>query len=311
MQLDILFCNVILLVTAGLMCHAIAIFLNLIVIEKNFTNKKGNAFGAHIIAIALSSIVIMPVFEGINKNVITWYGNTYNSLYFYTFFSVVFLAWMLIATYWKMRSQIKMRTSPYLFINFLFFMIFFVNGLDFIIFAISRLHQLPFVSFGLCGVFFYGFAFAESYNGILYRKLIEKWKSRKYSNFIDIIPRWIISLFFAIISLFCLTLYDIPKYDGEIQKIAFILLFFAIRDVAILNYFVLNPKSSRSTGATFFYMLILYAIIPLLLKSLKLNDYISLFLFDFHNINVALYSIAAQMLFCITLAYRNWKKYWQ
>lgn len=111
----------------------------------------------------------------------------------------------------------------------------------------------------------------------------------------------------------CLIVVNIDK--PQVVQMVLALLVFAIRDIALLHYFVLSPNNRRATGAIFFYLAVLYILMPMLLYATNMKEAAPLFLPLAEPNNggplLAVISGVLQALFCINLVRKRWKKYWQ
>jgi hypothetical protein len=108
----------------------------------------------------------------------------------------------------------------------------------------------------------------------------------------------------------------LPKDHSLYFGLIFGLILFFTRDLAILHFFKLHPHSRRATAATFFYLAVLYGLLPLLLGSLtERASIVGLFIPMPPNLQqpdflLFMLSGIVQVAVAIILVRQRWRRYW-
>jgi len=321
-----LLCNVLLLVVSGLICHASALLSSLQAVQvRTQARGKMRVVGHQILGILVGSSFLMGLIPqrevwrimASNNTVypqVQWYGATYELTGFIACLAVIVLFWLLAGVYWQMRAQLKMRTGPWLWAAFVLFVMAYMAGFsNFDEFAPNMPATMPLIGFSVAMVSLYLMVFLEPWSGVYYRKLLDSWKNRNKAALMNLFPRWVVSLLFAVIAaILVVVMADKPVISMAVLAC----LAFAVRDIALLHYFTLQPGTRRATAAALFYLAVLYFLIPSLLGVLHLVDLLPLFMPVPHTLQVgtavlSLLSASTQAAFLLLLTFRRWKQYWQ
>jgi len=323
-----LLCNTVLLLTAGFICHALALLSSMQAVQMKLAARgRMRVIGHHIIGMGfgLYFISYLKSYWEVNSDKrymtnylfrkITWYGEQYDLTGFVTVFSIIVLAWLVSGAYWQMRMQLRMRTGPWLWMAFSLFMLWFIAGFSWDSERMFHLYGTgALASYAMALFFLYAMVFMEPWNGVSYRRLINHWKTRNYKDFANNFPRWIVSL--ALVVLTMIGVFFTTNHD-LVVKTALALTAFAIRDIALLHYFMLAPNNKRATAATMFYLAILYVLLPLLFTALHMQDVTPMFLplsddiVRHGNMVLSILSAIVQSTILIVLALKRWKKHWR
>ena len=318
--------NLILLLCAALLCHATALLSSLQSLEaQGRERKKIRVFGHQLLGIVVGSWVLplvaaMPSVsksnlwdKALNLKAI-WYGMEFPAYGFTVFFTVVFTLWAIVGVYTKMRMQLRMRTGPGAWIGFMAFLLIFINGISPATPSVSGISAMV-----RWGVFFlaliltYGTSFSEGWTGTSYRRWLDRWKRGDNRAVWLQFPRWmasaILMMFAGLASIFA---------AGDQRSAAWMILAqiaFFCRDVLILHFFRLDPKSRRAHAATLFYLAMLYGLLPVLLGAMHGKDLIQYFIaipFDGKIVSSqgALLSGLVQTAIVGWMVRARWKQYW-
>lgn len=321
----IVFCNMMLLILGGLICHAGALLSSLQSLQ-SFINKRSKMgrFGHFVVGIALSlPFCLMPLAARFNvEKLIYWYSYEFESTGFTVVFAIIILFWLLVGIYWQMRKQLQVRNTPTAWTSFVIFTMFFCSGFvygndlwtkynDNIAISLASLASLS-IAFIIGVILTYIMVFFENWNCISYKRLLDCWKSGNKKKFYEIFPRWLITFFITIL----IGSDIILSYSSHSQIIISFTIIsvvcFVIRDIAILHYFKLSSNNKRYSKTTIFYLLLLYVLLPNILNVLQLHGLIALFQ-PFPSSSqdpliVNIISGAVQAVFVSVLAFKRWKK---
>ena len=314
MPVEYVISNTIILVCAALICHSAALFASLQAIQGKFIGRgKIQAIGAHILGLGLGSLFISGLVGKNHQYIdnINWYGQIYNHHEFIVFFAVISLLWLIGGVYWQMRGQLRMRTGPWLWGAFTIYMMIFCAGFVRMSGFYNNFNSGLIVAYSVGLAFLYIMVLMEPWNGLSYRRLLDSWKNRNIKNFLHLFPRWLTTMIITFLVVIAIIVNFITVPMTVFTIIAS--LCFVVRDIALFHYFKFNPEARRANAAAFFYLFVLYALIPTLLSAIGLKDSLSLFFPVPINgqLVVSVFSASAQAALFIFLALGRWKKYWQ
>lgn len=300
------FCNVVLLLAGGVLCHAVAVLSGLMAVRSHAGSRKKIRVGIHHAAGVLVASQFMfalksrweyqqqmhpyvppPPPPGSVDNMgfppqptpydpyhLSWYGWQFDTTLFMALVSVVLMAWAVFGVYWLMRGELRMRTGPLVFAGFMVFMMLLISGLT----EPSRLgygwlsgDSRMFVAYGIGLTFLYGMAFLEGWSGVTYRQFMAARALGRSDKAAELFPRWVVA--FALTGMVALVS---MLWEHSLRHVWIMAtpLLFAIRDIGVLHYFRLNPDNRRALMSAGFYLGVLYVIIPLLLKTLGLKSFL-------------------------------------
>jgi len=308
-----LFCYAALMLLSGLIVQAAALFTSLIAVQnRNGAHNKMRPLPYHFAGLVIGgifaidntwqSIPYKTNLQNIQHHFISWYGTAYELNSFLTITALVTLGWLVAGIYWQMRGQLKMPTSPWLWLGFVLFWIGYSGGFT----PDMSGHPQYFVEtrglipFFLSLAFLYVITFQEGWTTVRYRRCLSAWKEKHYSKAFEICPRWVLT--YPI----CLAL---ALWIGTTSATIFTLgfMFFATRDIAILHIFKLNPENQNPTRTTKFYLALLYLLLPALFAVLHIPD--GLLLFVPSDKVASLLSGSMQAAIFINFALSRWHRF--
>jgi hypothetical protein len=317
-----LLCNTLLLLEAGVLCHAIALFSSLQSMQGITGGRDKIRSGGHHIAgflIALNFFAAAASMSGatglryaLSAHNVTWYDGAYNNSGFLACFGLAMVGWLLAGIHAQMRAHLQMRGLPWLWCGFVLFMMAFFAG-----FAVSGVHDMGNVQLAIAFMtslfFFYVTAFTESWNVMSYRRMQNAWNKRQYRRAIALSPRWITAFAITLATAFFFTLIHLQLLYLGLNIMG--LLLFAMRDVAILHYFRFSPTRRRVMAGTAFWLVLLYILLPMLFAAIRLPS-LAGFLLPVAHMSITyppfglLISGMVQLCIVVCLAKQRWKRYW-
>ena len=199
--------------------------------------------------------------------------------------------WSLFGVYRYMRTELKMRTTPWGWTVFLLFICLYCGGISSQSVPIIDEKQVEIlnswyigsvnmqqffaialiISVGSCYMMF----FSDNLSITKYRMMFHHFAKGNINKASELIPRWFISYLFAIMA-GAVLVYMQPEIKVEKQILPMVigllsLLLFLLRDLAILHYFSLAPDNRQAFVATLFYLAILYILIPALFMAAQIK----------------------------------------
>jgi len=302
--------NIALFVLGALLSQSAALLASLHVLcHRPYVSPRGN----NIVYFILGLLVSIPFFNSIQMKmgfppVIEWYGIFFDKSQFRLQFGFLYFIWMWLGLIWYMRSELKMHTGPWLWLGFSIFHLFYVAGFE------GFGPSVPTVLFMSSLMLLVGSVLFGSWNGESYKRFLIQYNNKKYLTAADHFPAWVFSLILTGIAVIVNQVSE--PANGLIYCTV---LFYAIRDIAILHCFKLNRRFRRPIGTTLFYLFMLYVLIPVLLMSMKLSDYVA-FICPFGGFTIDQQTLTMRPMACASgaiqalalsfYAYKVWKNNW-
>lgn len=271
--------SVFFMLVCGLICHGVSMLSSMLSIANGSLQRGRKAIIGHHLIGLFAGWSILSFKTTLNRvYTVSWYDGTYDMLSFISFFSFVFLIWLMAGIYWQMRVQLRMRSGPWLLVAFTLFTVYFHMGFVEIMLLDERFSmysELALRAFVICVTFLYVVLFLEPWGTVGYRKFYESWKSRNWIKAADLFPRWVASFILTLASMLWLCL-QVKGFEQLLFIVA--LLAFIVRDITLYHFFKLRPGSRRATLATIFYLGFMYGLIPALLAVLHNKSLLPLFI---------------------------------
>lgn len=250
---------------------------------------------------------------------VAWWGVTVPRLDFLLGTAAAFGAWSLLGAYRSMCNELEIRTTPWALPAFLVFAAVYFAGFA----ARSQAHDLR-SGFGIlaCGVvisggFSYVLLFAEKSGATAWQRLRVRVNGGQWHRALQELPLWLVALTAGLIFAIGATLVSIGATDAagkgsflhDVGLAPIAVMLFAIRDAAIFQFFALARQPRRVEAATGFYLVLLYGIVPGLLKAMGADFLANLILPPlFTNPALATAIMLVQVGIAIGFAYWRWKK---
>ncbi|MBS0336387.1 MAG: hypothetical protein JSS40_06175 [Proteobacteria bacterium] len=205
---------------------------------------------------------------------IAWWGRSWARLDFLLASTIVFAAWSVFGAHRLMSQELRVRTTPWAWVAFLLFVSAYIAGFG------IRYHDTPgqkvnvVVIAGLVVSMatIYPLLFSEASGAMAVRRLLLRVAARDRRRLLEETPLWPVSLALAIV--FCLLTVTLvgPRGSEEgffrgvvLAPVPLVLL--AVRDAALYMFFALARQPRRAEAATIFYLLLLYWLVPMLLRA--------------------------------------------
>jgi len=276
----------------GLFGHSIVIALSLIGIEK-FRNQRKARTGLYFFIGLLASGYLAFVASEITRSkldYVNWFNITFTQNTFAIITIVFFAFWAVFALYRNMRKELQFLNGPWGWLAFVFSIMVFVAG-----FA-SETKEINFSSYWIIGLFMaffaailttYVMALLEPKEMVMFRQLLELFKKKKFAQFFNKLPAWLLSLMVVLLFIPLLVIASailsqtiIPdsweRYLGNqigVHTIVFpiTILFFIIRDLAIMSIVNISFKKGRKDFTVMVILFILYGVLPFFVNKIT-ND---------------------------------------
>jgi hypothetical protein len=247
---------------------------------------------------------------------ISWWGRNWARLDFLLGSTIVFAAWAVFGAHRLMSQELRVRTTPWAWVAFLLFVSAYIAGFGIRYHDTSGQEANVVVIAGLIVSMatIYPLLFSEASGAMAVRRLLLRVAARDRRRLLEETPLWPVSLALAIV--FCLLTVTLvgPRGSEEsffrgvvLAPVPLVLL--AVRDAALFMFFALARQPRRAEAATIFYLLLLYWLVPMLLRTAGAQGISDLVLPPFwERPGFAAAVAAAQAAMVIAAALWRWRK---
>jgi hypothetical protein len=202
-----------------------------------------------------------------------WWARSYPTFDFMLVTVSMFAAWSVFGVYRAMCTQLQVRTTPWALVAFALFLTGYFAGFWIVPGAQPRLGLYAVLAVGLIvsGLLTYLHLFSEQSGVIVFRRLQVRLARREWRRALEETPCWVAGLALAaVFSLLGMLLIDpahLPKDARELGYAPLPVFLLLARDAAIFLLFAFAWQPRRAEAAAFFYLVLLYGLIPGLLKA--------------------------------------------
>jgi hypothetical protein len=268
--------EVIVLLAQGLLCQATALLASLLYLRHKAPTRKPNAVLFHLAGLAAVALLWWTT-DSFDTRIRHWpFTATVSRDGFELVATVAFAAWAVIGVWRLMRAELQFRTLPWLWFLFLVFLAAYAS---FIAGARPDFYYAP--AAALFAVTYF-LALVEPKDVVGLRRLLRRAGAGQVRGFFEVLPLSLLTYVVTALGLASLFLFDradlAPPGSG-VYGPALVLsgFLFMSRDLAILLALNLGRNPRRADVAAIVYWVVLYALVPLLLRSLHQSDLAALF----------------------------------
>jgi hypothetical protein len=303
-----------LMLCGAIMLHAMALNGSVLAARKGMARRGTGT----IVIVLLGFMWLVPGLHAIDNmdKPVAWWGTTLPQLDFALGTAAVFGAWAVLGAYRSMCNELEIRTTPWALPAFMVFTAAYFAG-----FPLREIHSAgdfrAFFGIMATGVVVamvigYSLLFAEKSGATEWQRLRARMQARQWRRALQELPLWLVAL--AVGSVMALAASVTGSSGGgkflhQIGTAPIALMLFAIRDAAIFQFFALARQPRRIEAATLFYLILLYGLLPGLLKAFG-ADAVAQFILPPLSKNAAFTTVimAVQAAIAIALAYARWRK---
>ncbi|MEQ1776787.1 MAG: hypothetical protein ABL891_23620, partial [Burkholderiales bacterium] len=258
-----------LLLCGAILLHAMALNASVMAAKKTVARRSASTLFL-LVLVFLWLVPGLNVLDSMDKTV-AWWGLTILQLNFALGTTAAFGAWAVLGAYRSMCDELEIRTTPWALPAFLLCTAAYVAG-----FTKGELHSggpSPFFAVTAVGVvvamvFIYALLFAEKSGAAVWQRLRVRVAAKQWHRALQELPLWLVALVMGL-ALALVASVSGGKETADTFKIGtapIALILFAVRDAAIFQFFALAKQPRRVEAATLFYLILLYGLLPGLLK---------------------------------------------
>jgi hypothetical protein len=256
------------LILGALFAQALAFVSALIAAKSNAAVPRGISL---LFLFVLMPMVGQFLFDT-RQSAQLWYGYDFTRNGFINASLLAFTAWTWLASYRVMQSALQIKIKPWVMLSFVLFSAFYLLG-----FYNSRhIGDFASLAFILAVSMAYLGALTEKRDLVSVRRCINPWLAQNPASALKETPYFVVLALFSVLALL-LTLVGTSIDDNFFFKnalhgqpfiwLGLVVILLMLRDIGLLYYFSLSKKPQRALMTTFFYLIVLYVLLPLLLPN--------------------------------------------
>lgn len=262
--------------------------------NKEFKNKRRSGvsllLGIFLLP-ALFSSFLVPA-RGITG--FHWYQWQFDEFWFLLASVYLFLGWVLTGVYMQMRRELQVANPPWVWAAFMIFLAGYAMGFlqegknvfsgDLDLWVLRMM-----LGWALAMSLTYLVLWWDRSDGVDIRRLFHLWHIRRIRDALCEVPRWLVGLILAWSAAVALMVlkagsagaFTLEKDDPlNLYGMVIAMMFFLMRDIALLLYFYFSKKPQRALSTAMLYWVVLYLLIPLLLGVVWMDELSPLFIPD-------------------------------
>jgi hypothetical protein len=298
-------------VSSGLLVQSISLLLSLVALRKGQINNNSVVIGLAIIAAFMSASWIMPLAQDPQAlshiSDTPWYGIK-TSVQTLVLISVcISLFWVIVGNYRLMTQELRIRTTPWVWLIFSLFLIVYTGGFIPPENSDANFYALAFsISLLLC----YLIVFAEPHEAMRIKRLITYIQQQNWQRAAEELPLWCVSFVIACIITLPLSFANTNEIVGDnlhIYPLAVLLLL--LRDISIFLFFSYSKNPQRAFSLTLLSLVFLYGVLPTIFKAAEQHWLVGLlFPLTASSLELAIVYSVAQTSLVAYLLYKRWQE---
>jgi len=258
--------------SGAVLVQSIALIGSVIASRKAVVRGSSTAW---VLGIVLFFVVPWMSILGSGETDVAWWGRSWQRIDFLMGSTAVFAAWGVFGAHRLMCQELRVRTLPWAWVAFLLFAGVYISGFGIRPNDTASQQRTVMLIAGLIVSLaaLYPLLLAESGGVMAVRRLLLRGSSRQWRRLLEEIPLWVMSLALAFV--FCLATFLLAggrADSNEIFRAAVLapvpLFLLAARDAALCLFFGFARQPRRAEAAALFYLLLLYWLVPMLLRAM-------------------------------------------
>jgi hypothetical protein len=304
-----------LMIAVTVLLHAIALIASISIARKGATRATSSSW-----VLGLVLFLVLPWLSKLSEfeEELHWWSMDFERLDFMLGTAVVFAAWAVYGAYRLMCQELQVRTTPWAWVAFLLFLAAYIAGL--VIEPEDRWVKAGSM-FLVAGLMVslaatYLLLFTESCGAMLIRRVLLRIAARDWHRALQEAPCWPVTLALGLVFCVLTVLFAGARVpENEIFRTAVLapipLFLLVLRDAALYTFFILARQPRRADAATLFYLLLLYGLLPTLLRAIDATALADFVLPAFWERPGQASAVAAvQAGIVVALALWRWRKYY-
>lgn len=238
---------------------------------------------------------------------VDWFGINFSLLIFVTVSTIFFAGWAVFGSLQRLSTLLRSPTTPTPWLLFVVWCMVYFSGFTLGTHASLKAILPATTYFGITAyltalILTWGLAWQEDKSPAQWRLWLAAWHNRQYSLLWQRTPRWIATLPLIVIAL-SVALLQVDMPTPWLLSAPLLLL---LRDTAVLYGLYWTPERKRPQLAYTIYLLLVYALLPYLLSSLRPIFYPS---FESPLLSISAYTI--EVVLAVAFCFYRWRKYYK
>lgn len=267
-----------------LLSQALGFFFNFSYIRSHPQATPGRMSSSLYLLVLFSVFSLFGLLSDVKQGQVSWFVWQFNTLSFAILSLLSFWLWTLTAAYRLMRRELNYSAYPWVWLGFLLYCATYISGfiyherVDVMVVIYCCWHGLALLSL-----------FMETKDPVVLRGLLASLRQGRLSNALQLMPTWLTALLLTSLVIVALMLLPqrIPDLswllmgmhpDYSIASLVLLFWLFLIRDCALVLSLSLSGEARRAEATALIYLLLLYLVIPALLKKIGWSGLIPFFL---------------------------------
>ena len=293
-------------VLAGVFLQALLIAINLQLLKSGSRVSRRGGVWALLLVLLWGSGLVLGALRGAN---IDWWGQTFERLEFALASLALFAACALLGAWRSMAEVLAVRQLPWGWPAMTLAATAYISGFEWA----QRVPVVGVVGLSVCAVLTYFALLTEPQTRPHWQRVVNRAGAAQWRALLLQLPRWtttlVLAMPFAVTTAMSLSPHAAEPWAlssaALLQPLAFVLLL--ARDCVLALFFAFSPTIRRPVWAFAVLMLVLYALLPWLLRSLGGPALASLALPLFGNGAAAMVIAAGQLALSLWLLRWRWK----
>lgn len=294
---------------AVLCSHALGLLLSLIYIRSRPLEHNRVGGSLYLLVLLLIITLMGNLAESADQQLL-WYGLPVDLLHFALISTLVFWLWAITGAYRVMRRELSHAARPWVWLLFLLFCALYLGGFaddnpsDWLLTALLCWQVATLMAL-----------FVEPKDPVPLRGLLAALRQGDGSGALLLVPAWLSGLLLASLAVLGLQFVPALPYgldlDLEMNSslLGLLLLLFLLRDTSIFLLLGFSGEARRAEATALVYLIILYGLIPALLRVLGWEQPTALFQpRPDLPLPIAFGGAATGALLAMALAYRQWRR---
>ena len=259
------------LVAASVLLHAFSMAATLQAAQKGW--NTGSRWATFVPVLAFLFVGPGLVSFAVRHPTLVWFGTEFDAVEFLLTSVMVFSVWAVFGAYRVMCLELQVRTTPLAWCAFTLFLSVYLAGL---------LGALPGAKVGVFGylclsglvvsvTLAYAMLFSEQNSAMTLRRMLLHADRRQWQHVFEDMPCWpstvVLAFIFAFGTIASAAVYrDSFDLVKQMALMPLVFVFLLVRDAAILLFFAFAKQARRVEAAAIIYMVLLYWLLPGLLR---------------------------------------------
>ena len=298
-------------ISSGLLVQSFSLLLSLVALRKGQISNNSVIIGLAIVAAFISASWIMPLAQDpqtlSNISDTPWYGiNT--SVQTLVLISVCLaLFWVIVGNYRLMTQELRIRTTPWVWLVFALFLIVYTGGFIPPNHPTADFYTL---AFSICLFLSYSIAFAEHHEPMRIKRLATYISQQNWRRSAEELPLWCVTFILAGIISLPLSFANTTEMVGNnIHIYPLTVLLLLLRDIGIFLFFSYSKNPQRAFSLTLLSLVFLYGVLPSISYSAQQHWLMAFFLpLSAANFGLSLAYSTIQAGLVAYLLYKRWQE---